>query len=358
MRKEIIEKLASETNGPCVSISMNTHRTYPDNAQDIIKLKNHIKEAQEGITTKFGKHPGDNLLEKLESIEKDIDVNYNLDSLHIFLSDSIREIIKLPLTISRDTIQVSENFAINPLVEALNRTEKYLILLLSRSGVTLFHAVNNYIVEEIKNDDFPITENPYSVSNPEKLSDAKQHDNMVREFLNGVDKLVVKVHNETGMNCLVICTDDNYSHLMQIADKPGIYYGYVPINHNDISPQTIANSAWNVVSSSQMQRRMDIIREMEEAMGQGKTLTDAQEIYRAAKEGRADLLILRDDLHQAVKMTGEFSFEPVADKNIPGANDDIISEIVREVILKKGHVVFTNPEENKSPVNIVLKVRY
>jgi hypothetical protein len=145
---------------------------------------------------------------------------------------------------------------------------------------------------------------------------------------------------------------------MQIADKPVIYYGYAAINHNDVSPQTIANSAWEIVSAMQLQGRKDIIGEMKEAMGQGKTLTEMPEIFRAVKEGRGDLLIVRDDLHQAVKMSGEFSYEPVGEESVPGESDDIISEIVREVILKKGRVVFTNPEENESPQDIVLKVRY
>lgn len=357
MRKELIEKLASETNIPCVSISMNTHRTHPDNAQDIIKLKNLIKEAHGRVTQEFEQREVLNVLEKLEEVENEIDVNYNLDSLHIFLSNSTKEIVKLPLTVSRDTLQVSENFAINPLFKALNRTEEYLILLLSQSGVMLYHSINDGILEEIKNQDFPFSENPYYVSNPEKLSDAKQHDNMVREFLNGVDKAVVKVHNETGMKCAVICTEDNYSRLMQVTDNPKMYYGYSHINYNDTAPHSIAKSAWDIVNDLQAQKRKDIIRDIKEAMGQGKTLIDLSDIYRAAKDGKGDILIIKDNFSQAVKITGEYSFEFINDNTVPGATD-IINEIVREVISKKGRVIFTSPEENNSPGDIVLKVRY
>ena len=43
------------------------------------------------------------------------------------------------------------------------------------------------------------------------------------------------------------------------------------------------------------------IKEMQEAVGQGKVITDLSDIFRAAKEGRGDLLIAHDDFHQAVK---------------------------------------------------------
>ena len=57
MKKEKLEKLASEKSSPCVTISMNTHRTSPDNLEDIIGLKNLLKEAHERVVNEFGKRP-------------------------------------------------------------------------------------------------------------------------------------------------------------------------------------------------------------------------------------------------------------------------------------------------------------
>ncbi len=43
--KEQLQELATKKDSPCVTISLNTHRTYPDNTQDEILLKNLLKEA-------------------------------------------------------------------------------------------------------------------------------------------------------------------------------------------------------------------------------------------------------------------------------------------------------------------------
>jgi len=358
MKREKLEKLATEKGSPCVTISMNTHRTSPDNLQDIIVLKNLLSEAKERVINEFGKHPVSDLIEKIDQIEKEIDVNHNADSLHIFLSNSTKEIVKSSWPTMQNKVHIAETFAIKPLIKDLNRLEEYHILILSQSGVRLFHAINESITGEIKNDDFPIEKNPHILTDHDKLSDSKQVDNMVREYFNNIDKAIIRVYNKTNIKCVVICTEDNYSFLMQVADRPSIYYGFAGINYNETANHSIAADAWQIVLALQKQHRAEDIKEMQDAAGQGKVLTDLSDIFRAVKEGRGDLLIVNDDFHQNVRITGEFSFDVVNDVTLPGVTDDIISDIAWEVISKKGRVLFTNQEELISLGDIALKVRY
>lgn len=71
--KEQLQKLAAEKNTPCVSISLNTHRTHPDNTQDVVLLKNLLKEAEERVVTEFGKRPVASLLGKISKLSDEID---------------------------------------------------------------------------------------------------------------------------------------------------------------------------------------------------------------------------------------------------------------------------------------------
>ena len=98
--------------------------------------------------------------------------------------------------------------------------------------------------------------------------------------------------------------------------------------------------------------------EMEEAIGQGKAITGLAEIFQAVKEGRGELFVACDDFHQAVRMTGESSFDLVSDVTLPGVIDDITSEIAWEVISKKGRILFVKRDELRSLDDISLKVRY
>lgn len=358
MQKNKLEKLATERSNPCVTISMNTNRTFPDNQKDAIELKSLMKEAHDHVVDEFGQHEVSNLLEKIDLLEEVIDLNNSLDSLHIFLSETTSEIIKSSWPTSKNKVSVAENFVIKPLIKDLNRIEDYLILILSQSEVRLLHAINDSILGEMPGKDFPFAKNQQFINDQDKANDGKQTDNRIREFFNQIDKAVVKIHNKTEMNVVVICTDSNWSKLLQVADKPSIYYGNLNKNFNDTITNSLATETWKLVVTIQEEVRAKAIREMQEAAGKGMVITDLLDIFLAVQAGRGDLLITHDNYHQAVKMTGQYKFTLVDDVTLPGVIDDITSEIAWDVILKKGRAIFTSQEEFKSFGNIALKVRY
>lgn len=356
--KQKLESLATEKNTPCVTISLNTHRTHPDNALDVILLRNLINEAEERIIKEYGKREVASLLEKLSTIESELEVNYNLDSLHIYLSNDTKEIIKSAWATERNSVQIAETFDTRSLIKAYNRSEEYFILLLSQSEVKLFKGINDGITSEIKNDDFPFPENRHYNTHSDKGSDPKHLDDLIREFLNKVDKALVKIHNETGINCVVISTEDNYTRLLQVADKPLIYIGFANVDYNKMDNHHLAKQSWEIVSSLQQLRRTEAISEIKEAVGQGNVLTDLQEIYQASMDGQGELLIVHQDFAQSVIMTGERTFDLVNDPTQPQVIDDITSNIAWNLITKKGRVYFTSQEEIKEIGQIVLKTRY
>ena len=264
--KEQLQKLATEKNTPCVTISLNTHRAHPDNAKDEVLLKNLLKEAEDRVIAEFGKRPVASLLEKLENVSAEIDVNYNLDSLHLFLSNDTKEIVKSSWKTNNEGVHISDSFAVRPIIKSFNRSESYLVMLLSQSGVQLYEAINDEIIAEVRNDDFPFSENRHYNTHSDKGSDPKHLDDLVREFLNKVDKALVKVHNETDLNCVVICTEDNYSRLQQVADKPSVYLGYAAIDYNNTATHQIVKQSWEIIQGLQQQRRTNAIEEMKEAV--------------------------------------------------------------------------------------------
>ena len=356
--RQKLDKLATKENTPCVTISLNTHRTHPDNEQDEVQLRNLLKEAEDRIIKEFGKRPVSSLLESLSEIENEIDVNFNLDSLHIFLSNDTKEIIRSAWPINENGVYISDSFNILSLMKSYIRSEEYSILLLSQSSVNLYNTINDCIVDEIKNEHFPITENRQYSSNPERVSDSKRMDDLVREYLNKIDKAVVKMNSETGLDCVVICTEDNYSRLMQVADKPSIYIGYASIDYNDTEKHTIAAQGWKLIEDLQHNRRKEAIEEIKEAVGQDAVLTDLQEIFQASVDGRGDLLIVHQDFSQPVVMTGDRTFELTDDRTDENAIDDITSNIAWAVLSKSGRVIFTGKDEIKDIGDIALKTRY
>lgn len=356
--KEILQKLANEKNNPCVTISLNTHRTHPDNQQDEIILKNLLKEAENRIIDEFGKRPVSEILEKIENISEKIDHQHNLESLHIFLSNDTEEIIKLTWETRENMVEIDDKFAVRPIIKATVRAEEYLILVLTQSGTKLYEALNDSIVKEVRNEGFPFPKNPFYITHSDVRSDAKQVDNQIKEYFNRIDKSVVEIHKTSSLNVVVISTTDNFSKLIEVADLPHIYIGHDHKNYESAEEHHIVEQAYEIIKSQQKEKRTLAIEEIKEAVSQGTVLTDLQEIYQAAIDGRGDLLIVHQDYEQSVRMIDERTFEYEDNSKEPGVIDDIVSIIAWDVFSKKGRVYFTHQEELLELGKIVLKTRY
>lgn len=356
--KQKLEKLALENNTTCVTISLNTHRTHPDNGQDLVIIKNLLKEAKDRVINEFGKRDAAELLENIASVESEIDVNYNLDSLHIFLSNSTKEIIRSTWKTNQNSFHIAEAFNVRSLIKTANRSQEYYVLLLSQSGVHLYSAINDVITGEVRNDDFPFPESFLHSTHKGSGSDPKHEDNIIREFLNRVDKAAMKVYNESDLNFVVICTEDNYSRLMQVADKSSIYNGYAHIDYHNTAKHQIAQQGWEIIKTIQEEARKKAVNEIKEAVSTGKIFTDLQEIYQAAIDGNGDLLLINENFEQAVMMTSDRTFDLIEDNTLANAIDDITSTIAWNVIEKRGRVIFTSMNDLSELGPIVLKTRY
>lgn len=355
--KDQLLKLANETNSPSITIAFNTHRTIPDNQQDPIKLKNLVKEAEERLLDSYTKRDIADVLEKLEALPDQLEVHKNLESLNIFLSKDTFEFIRTNIPVTNEGVWLDDTFHIRPLIKAMNRVTEYLVLYLTKKGVHLYLAINDSIVREIENEDFPYTENNYNLSH--LFSEADDETNKIREFYNQVDKAVQRANPEGTLQCLVVATDDNYGSFIAEADNPSTYLGNISVDFNSPTQKNeFMEAAGEFIKNTQHENRTRAIQEMNEAIGKGQVVTDLQEVYQAAIDGRGDLLIVHQDFQQPVRMKDDRNFEIVDDPTAPDVLDDIISTIAWEVISKKGKVVFTGQDDIKELGKVVLKTRY
>ncbi|MDN3710076.1 hypothetical protein QW060_24580, partial [Myroides ceti] len=112
-------KLAKEKNKACVTISFNTHRTIPDNLQDEIRLKNYIKEAEQRLESEFNKKEIASLLSNLEKVKSGFEVDKNIESIHIFISNDTLEIIRSNWPVTNEGVLIDETFAIRSLIKTI-----------------------------------------------------------------------------------------------------------------------------------------------------------------------------------------------------------------------------------------------
>src|SRR5690606_15580649 len=128
--------------------------------------------------------------------------------------------------------------------------------------------------------------------------------------------------------------------------------------YNDFANHTIVKQAFELISAIQKEKRTTAIEEVKEAVGQGKVITELNEIYKAVKEGRGDLLIAHTDYNQAVRIGENDTLEMVSNTEGENTIEDLVSDLAWKVITQKGRAVFTSQDEIKDIGNIALKTRY
>lgn len=240
--KKVIEKLQSEKGVGLVSISLNTHKSYPDYEQDEIALKNILKEVKEELDKKTNSMYSRVTLNTLSNVVSEIDFTRLSNSLHLFVSTETVKVILSSQSLIQNSVFIGEQFKTDILEQEEQLAKDYYILQLNKEDARLYKARNESIETQILEFGFPFEplEREYQVDK----SDQKKLDNYVREFYNKVDKAVVKAFLNEKRDVVVISTTDNFSKLKQVADRPEIYQAHANINYNKTTLHELGKTAF------------------------------------------------------------------------------------------------------------------
>ncbi|MBC6962170.1 MAG: hypothetical protein DWB48_05410, partial [Nitrosomonas sp.] len=145
--KSFLNYFSSREKGLAVSILLPTHRTFPDNKQDAIMLKNLVTEARNRLQSWPDRQEAETIMEAIDKKISTHDHNYNLDGLGIFANREGVTLINFPFTVKEQMI-VDEAFAIRDLIREINGAVHYRVLVISRTDARLIEGFNSHLVHE------------------------------------------------------------------------------------------------------------------------------------------------------------------------------------------------------------------
>ncbi|MDI3236584.1 hypothetical protein [Acinetobacter ursingii] len=196
--KHILQSLQNIRANPAVSIFVPTHRTFPDNQQDHIALKNQLKQLEEQLLKTYDKVFVAQFLKRIHEKTDELNPNYYLDTLAIFATADQVEVICLPFK-TQARIMIDTQFVLRDFIRELSYALDYYIVVVTREMGRLIQASNNRVIHEFSELDLELTpllphgafpvknETLYSLTAAER-SAAAQEDRYLKEFLNRVDK--------------------------------------------------------------------------------------------------------------------------------------------------------------------------
>lgn len=357
--KETLKRLSEITAPTCVTVIVRTHKTHPENQQDSILLKNSIAEANKRLENEFGKDIAKRYTEKLEKLAGEIDHNYNDNGLILFVNDDVAEYLRLPTHVHSRVI-IDDTFATRSIVRALKRDTDYYLLALTRGKARLIHVSADTVVEEIKNEDFPLEDKSLFAMSNEEAAKSGRVTNLTQEFFNRVDKAVNKARGNEPHSVLVYAEENNYHSYVKEADYPNTILGHITLKNFDEKASNLAKEVWEDVKKMAIERDRARIVELEKAISTGNYLGDLNEIWTAVQAGKGKTMFIEEGYYQAVKEENDGSLTLIAYEDINSKEhiDDIVDEMIEHCLKFGGDVVFLEKGSLNNFNKLALVTRY
>ncbi|NML38766.1 hypothetical protein HHL17_16270 [Chitinophaga sp. G-6-1-13] len=349
--EQALINLSQYTGTPAVTILLSTHRTFPDNKQDSIHLKNLIAEVEKELYEQFDKRIVWPVLDKIKETEKSINHDYNLDTLVIFASADFLLVKRLPI-VTTDRYVIGDRFEIRPLLKAVQQSEHYYIISVSRQKIRLLEAFNDKIVQEVKNEDFPYL-NHYYTTDPMRLQQDLVVDNLLKEFFNTADKRFKKYYEENPLPVIILGEERNLVFYQEIMDIKGLVVGTHHGSFDDTSDPEIAKVTFPVIQQYIAGKQDTAMQAINAAQSAQRLLVDLNDIYTAAENGQADTLYIE----QTYLPTGHIDKGIISLGNGNGSTD-VTLPVIDTVLHKGGNVVFLDENALDNYQGIALVTRF
>src|SRR5262245_53151447 len=277
---------------PCLTITLPTHRTRPDNRQDPIRVKNLVSEGTNRLLGEFSKREVAPLLDRLNLLVDAINYDDTLDGLVLAVNrDMAREYV-LPFAL-HERVVVDDTFFTRDLVHAFNRTKRYWVLSLSEQATRLFAATREDL-EEITTGGFPMrhrgpggdTALPGGVG----VNTSAYRDDRHRQFFRDVNKALRPFMTEDPLPLALAGVDRYLAFFREMAPDNEIIAA-LPGNVDHLSAHDLGRRIWPAVSDGFIARRREVLRHLEAAMGRHQAASTLGEVWQLAGLGRGKVLV-------------------------------------------------------------------
>ena len=355
----------------CISIIVPTHRLSPERRVDKLEVDRAIENARQFLQSKYAEPDIKPLLQSLNELYKEIDFTHNSEGLGLYVSPNLRLAIHYAFPVE-EKIMVGDNFELRDLLYKVNYAHPYFVLLLTEKEIRLFGGRWDDLFE-INDNNFPkeyheeyIYNQPsrgtpdagYAhVRNFEKDKSALEEIRF-KDFFRHADELLnTYLLGDTPLVLLgtekVLAWFENISvHKKHFANKIAGSYNYYNLTQ-------LAEIAWPAMRMHLDNESVQLIKEFTEKIGEHHGISGIQEVWHAAKEGRAFKLLVEKDFRMSGFVDEDANhlyLQPpkISHKILADAVDDII-EMVLE---KNGHVYFTDNGMLNEYQHIALITRY
>ena len=307
-----LQKLATESNSPCISIYMPAEKAGAETRKNSIRFKNLLSEAEEKIAEMFDKSALSESLESAESYIENYDFWQHQDcGLAFFIDRSGVKYYRLPYSFE-ELVIVGNSFHLKPLLPVIANDSKFYLLALSQNQVRFFFG-SHYSINEIKLPENvpPSLAEALKYDDPEKQTQFHSGDAGGSPIYHGQG--VGTSDNKDEIKRFFHKVNDGLKAVLQEENTPLILAGVeflLPIYHEtnsytnlqeegvignpeNKSAEELHQQAWEIIEPLLIAQRKEAIDQYYNLSGTGEATQNLEEVVPAAVNGQIDTLFVR-----------------------------------------------------------------
>jgi hypothetical protein len=314
--RDIIE-LQSQRDNPMVSIFVPLMPSEPRQAQII--LRNLIRETERRLDLEFASAETSSLMAGLREQAGSVDLATSNGSVALFASSEEARVVRLPYPVRAEVV-VDETFATRNLLHALQRSSRYLVVILDDVQLRCFEMAGSSI-REIPDGSLALPEG----SHPEKSWQG--------EFSERVDEILEARLLEDPLPMILLAPDALQRAFLKRSTvrRHVVAAGSGRFEGADV--KRIADVVSRLVREHELEDRRATLARLAEARDRNRLATGIHDVWDAARQGRVALVVVEQSYQFPATLGDDGGLIEQADAAFPGAMDDAVDEVL-EVALR------------------------
>ena len=324
LTRDEVRTLIDEHEGSCISIYMPTHQVGEAIKKDPIRLRNLLREAEEGLIAGGLRTPeAQELLEPAQRLVRDgLFWQHQSDGLALFLSAAMFRRYRLPFDF-KELVVVGGRFHVKPLLPLLSGDGRFYVLAISQNEVRLLQGTK-HSVSEVGLEKGPANlAEALKYNDPEKrlqfhtgtrtpggrgerpaifhghgVASADDPKNYILRYLRQVDEALCELLRDQQTPLVLAGVDYLLPIYKEASSYPYLVEEGIEGNPEELSAEDLHKRAWDLVYPHFQRAQEEAAALYRQWAGTERASNDLDKVVSAAHYGRVETLFVALDIQQ------------------------------------------------------------
>jgi len=372
----LLSDLLANTERPCLSLYLPTHRTQPERRDDPTRYRALVRRLETSLEKTYTKNEVEQLMQPFYALADDEQFwNGRREGIALFASPQVTVAQHLDRSVPELAV-AANSFHLKPLLRLLQTIETYHVLTLTRERISLYIGDRDGLVEEELHPDVPRTLEDalgYEVTKPEHTvassgGVARMHghstaqaeaDLDMEKFFRVIDKAIYEYHSKpSGLPLILAGLPEQLAvfHKVRKYNNNVLLEG-ITAHPGGLTVKDLTARAWELIEPYLVRQSRELVERFLAAQANGRGLSDPRDVARAATEGRIEVLFVEAERQipgMVDPTTGEVEFDSLNHPEV----DDLLDDIAELTLKQKGRVIVLKPEHMPTATGIAAVLRY